>query len=193
MDLDAASSAEGPPPITDGTPAESAKDLSIRVLQMISIMETIAEGRDVVVVAADSDLLSVWQAAIAGAPLEGHSAFAMASGEARLLEYEIGYGPNKGHRVTAAPGATTLEARVAQAVKIAAEAGAVRGPDAATAAPRAARSLVAPEFSAGCASSMIERAARSYWIPWPRLVPRIGWWCRRCSGATYVSALILLL
>ena len=117
--LDARSSRVGPPPTNDGTGAESAKDLSIRVLQMISIMETLAEGRDVVVVAADSDLLSVWQAAIAGAPLEGHAAFALAPGEARQLEYEIGYGPQKGHRALAASG-SSLAQRMADAKQIAA-------------------------------------------------------------------------
>ena len=103
----------------DGTGAESVKDLSIRVLQMISIMETLAEGRNVIVVAADSDLLSVWQAVIAGAPLEGHQAFALDSGEVRLLEYQLGYGPYKGYSVLT-PGSTHM-ARMEKAKKIVVE------------------------------------------------------------------------
>ena len=86
---------------------------------MISIMETLAEGRNVIVVAADSDLLSVWQAVIAGAPLEGHQAFAFDSGEVRLLEYQLGYGPHKGYSVLT-PGSTHM-ARMEKAKKIVAE------------------------------------------------------------------------
>mmetsp|Transcript_33529 Transcript_33529/g.66754 ORF Transcript_33529/g.66754 Transcript_33529/m.66754 type:complete len:821 (+) Transcript_33529:59-2521(+) len=82
---------ESPPPTEDGTPNESVESLAARVQQMLSIIETLATGSDVVVVASDSDLLSVWQACVTGAPLAGHGAFAMRSGEVRPLEYKIQY------------------------------------------------------------------------------------------------------
>tara|TARA_A100001015_G_C14844900_1_gene654045 strand:- start:549 stop:893 length:345 start_codon:yes stop_codon:yes gene_type:complete len=56
---------------------------------MVSIMETLSTGADILVVAADSHVLSIWQAAIAGVPLEGHGAFAYGPGELRQLEYSM--------------------------------------------------------------------------------------------------------
>ena len=134
----------------DGTTAESAKDLSVRVLQQVSIIETLASSIDVVIVAADSDLLSVWQAAIAGAPIEGHRAFAMSPGEVRFLEYEIQYDTGDGSPppVVLAPppklrttggngngnggryGSSLLPARMAEATRLA-EAGKAMGSSAA--------------------------------------------------------------
>ena len=81
-------SGQSPPDTEDGTPAESAKDLSVRVLQMVSIIETLASAQDVVVVATDSDLLSVC-GGDCGSSAQGHRAFGMKQGEVRFLEYEI--------------------------------------------------------------------------------------------------------
>ena len=76
--------------IDGGTPNKSVADMLGQIRQMISIIETSAESVGVVVVVApDSYALSVWQAAVAGVPLEGHEAFRMAPGELRVVEYEV--------------------------------------------------------------------------------------------------------
>lgn len=90
--IDQRDAREKPPPTEDGTPNESLDNVKTRVNQMLSIMETLATGMDIIVVAPDSDVLTVWQAAVAGAPLEGHTAFAMAPGEMRGLEYPLPVG-----------------------------------------------------------------------------------------------------
>lgn len=53
---------------------------------MVSIIETHSTGEDVLIVAPDSQILSIWQAAIAGAPLAGHAAFAVEPGQVVMCE-----------------------------------------------------------------------------------------------------------
>jgi broad specificity phosphatase PhoE len=84
--IDARDFREAPPGTEEGevmgNGGESLAALLVRGFQMVSGAETQAgAGGDVVLVGADSDLLSCWQAAIAGAPLSGHRAFALAPGE----------------------------------------------------------------------------------------------------------------
>ncbi|EFJ52835.1 hypothetical protein VOLCADRAFT_45644, partial [Volvox carteri f. nagariensis] len=58
-----------PPKGTDGTPQESSQDVMVRMRQLLSITETQYFGEDVVLVAPDSDCLSVLQAAVLGLDL----------------------------------------------------------------------------------------------------------------------------
>jgi hypothetical protein len=51
-----------PPKGYDGTPNESAADVLTRMRQLLSICETQYFGEDVVIVAPDSDTLSILQA-----------------------------------------------------------------------------------------------------------------------------------
>lgn len=50
-----------PPKGYDGTPNESAADVLTRMRQLLSICETQYSGEDVVIVAPDSDTLSILQ------------------------------------------------------------------------------------------------------------------------------------
>eukprot|EP00887_Chlorella_sp_A99_P000444 scaffold17.g444.t1 len=74
-----------PGPGTDGTPHESAADVLVRGRQLLSLLETQYSGQQVVIVSPDSDNLSILQAAVAGADLRDHRAFAFAPGEAQRL------------------------------------------------------------------------------------------------------------
>ncbi|CAN0467372.1 unnamed protein product, partial [Ectocarpus sp. 12 AP-2014] len=56
-----------PPPNTDGTPNESVDDVFVRVRQqLLSKLETQYQGEDVIIVAPDSDCLSVLQSFVLG-------------------------------------------------------------------------------------------------------------------------------
>jgi len=87
--IDARDPSERPPETVDGTPNESVQDVAVRVQQMVSIIETLTTSEDVLIVAPDSQVLSIWQAAIAGAPLGGHTAFSLAPGQVVMLEYQM--------------------------------------------------------------------------------------------------------
>ena len=58
-----------PPPFTDGTPNESVNDVLVRVTQLMSVLETQYSGETVVIIAPDSDNLSVLEAALLGKDL----------------------------------------------------------------------------------------------------------------------------
>ncbi|CAL8462586.1 g2119 [Coccomyxa elongata] len=75
-----------PPRGTDGTPNESVSDVLVRVRQVLSITETQYSGANVIVVAPDSDNLSVLQAALLGLDLRRHGDLAMRPGEVRAVE-----------------------------------------------------------------------------------------------------------
>lgn len=83
---DSSSSRWRPPPTTDGTPHESASDVLVRVTQLMSILETQYSGEAVVIVAPDSDCLSVLQAALLGIDLGSHSSLAFQPGEVRQVD-----------------------------------------------------------------------------------------------------------
>ncbi|KAF6257018.1 hypothetical protein COO60DRAFT_1461380 [Scenedesmus sp. NREL 46B-D3] len=74
-----------PPKGYDGTPNESAGDVLTRLRQLLSICETQYTGEDVVVVAPDSDTLSILQAAVLGVDLRRHRELKFRPGEVRVL------------------------------------------------------------------------------------------------------------
>lgn len=55
-----------PPKGYDGTPPESAADVLTRMRQLLSVTETQYTGEDVVIIAPDSDTLSILQVGWAG-------------------------------------------------------------------------------------------------------------------------------
>lgn len=75
-----------PPPNDDGTPNDSAQDVFVRVRQLLSKLETQYFGADIVVIAPDSDALSIWQAAVSGIDLRAHNSLAFRPGEVRRVE-----------------------------------------------------------------------------------------------------------
>lgn len=77
-----------PPPYTDGTPNESVSDVFVRITQLMSILETQYFGESIIIVAPDSDNLSVLQAALTGLDLRQHSRLAFAPGEVRYVDVE---------------------------------------------------------------------------------------------------------
>lgn len=81
--LDAESAQLRPPRASDGTVNESVADVLVRVTQLMSILETQYSGDTVVIVAPDSDNLSVLQAALTGLDLRRHNELAFAPGEVR--------------------------------------------------------------------------------------------------------------
>lgn len=58
-----------PPPIDDGTPNESVSDVFVRVIQLMSILETQYSADTVIIVSPDSDNLTILQAGIVGLDL----------------------------------------------------------------------------------------------------------------------------
>lgn len=78
-----------PPAAEDGTPNDSVMDVFIRVRQLVSKLETQYAAQDLVLVAPDSDALSVWQAAITGADMARHGDLAYAPGEVRLVKEQV--------------------------------------------------------------------------------------------------------
>lgn len=68
-DIDALSSNLRPPPYSDGTPNESVADVFVRVTQLMSILETQYFNETIVIVAPDSDNLSVLEAGLTGLDL----------------------------------------------------------------------------------------------------------------------------
>ena len=83
---DARDEGSRPPASDDGTPDESVGDVISRARQMLSITETQNMGQDVIIVAPDSDVLSLIAASMCGVPLGEHAArFAMAPGDVRDL------------------------------------------------------------------------------------------------------------
>ena len=68
-ELDAESSNIRPPPYTDGTPNESVADVFVRIVQLMSVLETQYFADNIIIVAPDSDNLSILQAALTGTDL----------------------------------------------------------------------------------------------------------------------------
>ena len=80
-----------PPPATDGTPSESVSDVLVRANQLVSTIESMYSGENVVIIAPDSENLSVLQAALADenpdASLPKHARFAMKNGTTDIITY----------------------------------------------------------------------------------------------------------
>lgn len=85
-DIDALSSNLRPPPYSDGTPNESVADVFVRVTQLMSILETQYFNETIVIVAPDSDNLSVLEAGLTGLDLRRHRELAYAPGEVRFVD-----------------------------------------------------------------------------------------------------------
>jgi hypothetical protein len=83
---DAASADWRPPRGENGTPNESVLDVMTRGRELLSLLETQFQGQNVVIIAPDSDNLSILQAAVLGVDLREHGKYGFAPGEARILE-----------------------------------------------------------------------------------------------------------
>lgn len=77
-----------PPPYTDGTPNESVADVFVRVTQLMSVLETQYFGESIIIVAPDSDNLSILQAALTGLDLRRHSVLSFVPGEVRYVDLD---------------------------------------------------------------------------------------------------------
>ena len=79
-----------PKPNFDGTPSESVSDVLVRGNQLVSTIESMYSGENVVIVSPDGDVLSVLQAALINDnpddTLPLHSQFHFANGEVKPLE-----------------------------------------------------------------------------------------------------------
>ncbi|CAL2261483.1 unnamed protein product [Prunus armeniaca] len=75
-----------PPPIDDGTPNESVSDVFVRVIQLMSILETQYSEDTVIIVSPDSDNLTILQAGIIGLDLRRHRELSFAPGEVRFVD-----------------------------------------------------------------------------------------------------------
>ena len=82
-----------PPPNNDGTPTESVSDVLVRGNQVISTIESMYSGENVVVIASDSDVLSILSAALSDEnpddSLPKHARFSFQNGEIRKLNYIV--------------------------------------------------------------------------------------------------------
>ena len=98
-----------PPFNTDGTSSDSVSTVLVRMNQLVSTIESLYSGENVVVVAPDSEILSVLQAALSSetpdTALPKHAVFAFKNGEVRLLQPLV-----KPPTVLAASGLTQSEA-----------------------------------------------------------------------------------
>lgn len=98
-----------PPPNNDGTPTESVSDVLVRDNQLISSIETSHGGEQVLIIAPDSDVLSVIMAALSDANpdsvLPSHAKFSFQNAEIKLLN------PVVKEPTTLATGQTRDEAR----------------------------------------------------------------------------------
>eukprot|EP00607_Mallomonas_marina_P004688 CAMPEP_0182431660 /NCGR_PEP_ID=MMETSP1167-20130531/50874_1 /TAXON_ID=2988 /ORGANISM="Mallomonas Sp, Strain CCMP3275" /LENGTH=225 /DNA_ID=CAMNT_0024618253 /DNA_START=272 /DNA_END=949 /DNA_ORIENTATION=- len=78
-----------PPPNTDGTPSESISDVLVRMNQLVSTIESMYSGENVVIISPDSENLSVISAAVLNddpdTALISHYNFAFRNGEVRPL------------------------------------------------------------------------------------------------------------
>ena len=61
---DASNTSWRPPASDDGTPHESVQDVLVRVRQLMSKLETQYSGEDIVILAPDSDCLSILQVCV---------------------------------------------------------------------------------------------------------------------------------
>lgn len=78
-----------PPPNSDGTLSDSVSDVLVRGNQILSTLEGLYSGENIVVVSPDSEFLSIMEAAMANespdTSLPNHSQFYFNNGETRML------------------------------------------------------------------------------------------------------------
>jgi broad specificity phosphatase PhoE len=86
---DASSALWKPPRGYDGTPNESAADVLVRARQAMSVMETQYDEETVVIVAPDSTVLSVLQAALLGVDLRSHWSLYFRCGPVALCKMHV--------------------------------------------------------------------------------------------------------
>lgn len=73
-------------PGEDGTPNESALDVFVRVRQLLAKLETQYQGDQILIVAPDSDTLTVLEAVLSNRPLTEHRSLKYSPGELRRIE-----------------------------------------------------------------------------------------------------------
>lgn len=82
-----------PPPNNDGTPTESVSDVLVRGNQLVSTIESMYSGENVIILSPDSENLSILQAALADEEpdksLPLHSRFAFNLGDVKKLDYVV--------------------------------------------------------------------------------------------------------
>lgn len=87
-----------PPTSLDGTTSDSVDNVLVRIRQLVSALEGIYSGENVVIVSPDSDVLSILQAALASLDPDGslpaHNRFAFRNGEVRMLESVVAVNEN---------------------------------------------------------------------------------------------------
>ena len=87
-----------PPSSLDGTTSDSVETVLVRIRQLVSAIEGIYTGENVVIVSPDSDILSILQAALISldpdSSLPSHNRFAFRNGEVRMLESVVAVNDN---------------------------------------------------------------------------------------------------
>lgn len=78
-----------PMPNDDGTPNDSASDVFVRVRQLLSKLETQYFGERIVIIAPDSEPLTVLQSALTGLDLSDHYTLHFAPGELRKVREKV--------------------------------------------------------------------------------------------------------
>lgn len=73
----------------DGTPNDSVNDVFVRVRQLMSKLETQYFAQDIIVIAPDSDPLSIWQATFMGKELTDHAEMSFVPGEVRRVREQV--------------------------------------------------------------------------------------------------------
>lgn len=78
-----------PDPNTDGTPNESVEQVFVKLRQLISKLETQYFGENIIIIAPDSQPLSILQATLMDSGLENHHDLAFNPGEIRRVEGKV--------------------------------------------------------------------------------------------------------
>lgn len=99
-DMDRNDVTSKPLPNDDGTPNDSVSDVFVRVRQLLSKLETQYFGERIVIVAPDSEPLSVLQAALMGLDLHDHHKLHYQPGELRRVQEQV-IDPIEGVKLTA--------------------------------------------------------------------------------------------
>ncbi len=88
-DMDRINTDAKPAPHDDGTPNESVEQVFVKVRQLVSKLETQYFGENIVIIAPDSQPLSILQAALMDIDLGMHNELAFTPGELRRVEGRV--------------------------------------------------------------------------------------------------------
>lgn len=88
-EMDRANTEAKPEPHHDGTPNESVEQVFVKVRQLVSKIETQYFGENIVIIAPDSQPLSILQAALTDVDLGMHHELAFSPGELRRVEGRV--------------------------------------------------------------------------------------------------------